>query len=252
MKTRVWCRTGALVAALLCSVAIPAQELTISAAASLTSAFQAVGKAYEQAHPGRKLIFNFAASGPLLAQIEQGAPVDVFASADQQTMDRAAKDNLLAEGTRANFARNTLAVIVPASALQTPSDLKALGGAGYQRIATGSPATVPVGRYTMDAVQLAGVAGVLEPRWIYGESVRQVLNYVTRAEVDAGFVYHTDALLEPKKTRIAFTAPTSTAVSYPMAVVAASKNAAAGKNFIAFVRGAEGQKILERFGFSQP
>lgn len=252
MKVPLWLRTGAVLATLSCGMAVQAQELTISAAASLTNAFQAVGKAYEQAYPGSKLTFNFASSGALLAQIHQGAPVDVFASADQQTMDRAVRTSLLAEGTLTDFARNTLVVIVPVSAPQTPADLKALGGPGYQRIATGSPATVPVGRYTMDAVRLAGLAGGLQPRWIYGESVRQVLNYVARGEVDAGFVYRTDALIEPEKTRIAFTAPTSTPVSYPMAVVAASKNAAAGKRFIAFVRRAEGQKILQRFGFSQP
>lgn len=249
--------SAALAATLACApAAVQAQEVIVSAAASLTNAFQAIGTAFEKAHPGAKVTFNFAASGPLLAQIRQGAPVDVFASADQETMDRAAKDRLLAEGTRADFARNTLVVIVPASATAIPQKLADLTGAGLRRIATGTPASVPVGRYTMaavqDAVQDAGLAAALEPKWIYGESVRQVLNYVARAEVDAGFVYRTDALIDKDKTRIAFTVPTATPVSYPIAQVVASKNAALGRDFIAFVRGEAGQKILGGFGFSQP
>ncbi|MBB1601639.1 molybdate ABC transporter substrate-binding protein [Variovorax sp. UMC13] len=248
-----WLQKATLLAVFsLGSVALHAQELVVSAAASLTNAFQAVGQAYEKAHPGAKVTFNFAASGPLLAQIQQGAPVDVFASADQETMDRAAKANLLAEGTRDDFARNTLVLIVPASAAASPAKLSDLSDAAYKRISTGTPSSVPVGRYTMASVQEAGLTAALEPKWIYGESVRQVLNYVARAEVDAGFVYRTDALIERDKTRIALTVPTTTPVSYPIAQIASSKNAAVGKDFIAFVRSTAGQQILDGFGFSKP
>lgn len=248
-----WLGKATLFAALtMGSVTLRAQEVVVSAAASLTNAFQAIGQAFEKTKPGTKVTFNFAASGPLLAQIQQGAPVDVFASADQETMDRAAKANLLAEGSRADFARNTLALIVPAASAQVPQKLADLGGAGYKRISTGTPSTVPVGRYTMASVQDAGLTAALESKWIYGESVRQVLNYVARAEVDAGFVYRTDALIEKDKTRIALTVPTTTPVSYPIAQVASSKNTALGKEFITFVRSDAGQKILDGFGFSKP
>ena len=242
----------ALLAPFALAAQLHAQELTVSAAASLTNAFQAIGQAFEKAHPGSKITFNFAASGPLLAQIQQGAPVDVFASADQETMNRAATAKLLADGTRADFAHNTLVVIVPSSAAKTPQALPDLAGADFKRIATGTPATVPVGRYTMEAVQKAGLTDALQPRWIFGESVRQVLNYVARGEVDAGFVYRTDALIERDKTRIAFTAPTTTPVSYPIAAIAASKNAEGAQQFIRFVRSPAGGEILERFGFSKP
>ena len=245
-------RATAAVAALALSASLHAQALTVSAAASLTNAFQAIGQAYEKTHPGSKITFNFAASGPLLAQIQQGAPVDVFASADQETMNRAATAKLLADGTRADFAHNTLVVIVPSSAAKTPQALPDLAGADFKRIATGTPATVPVGRYTMEAVQKAGLTDTLQPRWIFGESVRQVLNYVARGEVDAGFVYRTDALVEPGKTRIAFTAATNSPVSYPIAQVAASKNAEGARQFIGFVRSTQGQDILGKFGFSKP
>ncbi len=248
-----WLGKATLLAAFsLGTAALHAQEVIVSAAASLTNAFQAVGQAFEKTRPGVKVTFNFAASGPLLAQIQQGAPVDVFASADQETMDRAAKAHLLTDGTRADFARNTLVLIVPAAAAAVPQKLADLGGAGYRRIATGTPSSVPVGRYTVAAVQDAGLAAALEPKWIYGESVRQVLNYVARGEVDAGFVYRTDALIEKDKTRIALTVPTRTPVSYPIAQIAASKNAALGKDFVAFVRSDAGQRILDGFGFSKP
>ena len=242
----------AAVATLTLSASLHAQELTVSAAASLTNAFQAIGQAFEKAHPGSKVVFNFAASGPLLAQIQQGAPVDVFASADQETMNRAATAKLLADGTRVDFAQNTLVVIVPSAAPKTPQTLQDLAAPDFKRIATGTPATVPVGRYTMEAVQKAGLADSLQPRWIFGESVRQVLNYVARGEVDAGFVYRTDALVEPEKTRIAFTAATNTPVSYPIAQVALSKNADGARQFITFVRSTQGQDILGKFGFSKP
>jgi len=239
-------------AALALSLPVHAQELVVSAAASLTQAFQAVGKAYETAHPGQKVTFNFAASGALLSQLQQGAPVDVFASADQATMDRAAAAKVLAAGSRADFARNTLVAVLPAASAHKPQSLADLADPAFARIAAGTPASVPAGKYTADAVAHAGLADALQARWIFGESVRQVLNYVARGEVDAGFVYRTDALIEPDKVRIAFTVPTTAPVSYPVAQVAGSRNAAAGASFVAFVRGAQGQAILQRFGFSSP
>jgi molybdate transport system substrate-binding protein len=240
------------VAALAVSVPAFAQDLVVSAAASLTQAFRDVGAQYEKAHPGRKVVFNFAASGALLAQIQQGAPVDVFASADQTTMDRAAAAKLLDDGTRADFARNTLVVVLPLSSKQSPKTLKDLTDPAFARIATGTPASVPAGKYAADAVAAAGLTDALQPRWVFGESVRQVLNYVARAEVDAGFVYRTDALIEADKTRIAFTVPTASPVNYPIAQVNGSRNAQAARDFIAFVRGHSGQAILQRYGFSPP
>ncbi len=247
-----WLRSCSLLAALTLSGALHAQEIVVSAAASLTNAFQAVGQAFEKAHPGTRVVLNFAASGALLAQMQQGAPVDVFASADQDTMNRAATARLLADGTRVDFVRNTLVLIVPAASGPSPQKLSDLAGASYKRISTGTPTSVPVGRYTMQSVDQAGLTSALDGKWIYGESVRQVLNYVARGEVDAGFVYRTDAMIERDKIRIALTVPTTTAVTYPIAQLAASRNAATAKDFIAFVQSAPGQQILQGFGFSKP
>lgn len=229
-----------------------AQRLTVSAASSLTQAFQAIGAAYEKDKPGVRVSFNFAASGPLLAQIRQGAPVDVFASADQDTMYRASAAGLIAHGTRTDFAANALVLVVPAAATSAvPRSLQDLTGSTFQRIAIGTPATVPVGRYTLEAVQQAGLSPALQARWIQAENVRQVLSYVARGEVDAGFVYRTDALTEPR-VRVVLNVPTATRVTYPMAMVAGSPNAAAARDFLAYVQGPVGRAELGRFGFGKP
>ena len=240
------------VLAMVCHLTATAQEITVSAAASLTTAFQNIGAAFEKAHPGAKVAFNFAASGALLAQIQQGAPVDVFASADQTTLDRAAAAKLLTPGSRADFAANTLVVIVPGGSSATPQTLRDLTAPAYRRIATGTPASVPAGRYTEAAVQQAGLTAQFQPKWIFGESVRQVLNYVVRGEVDAGFVYRTDALLERDRVTVALTVPMASRVTYPVAAVASGKQPALAHAFIAFVRSEAGQAILEKHGFSKP
>jgi molybdate transport system substrate-binding protein len=253
MPMKPWIRASALAAALAAaSPVLWAQEIVVSAAASLTNAFQDIGKAWESAHPGDKVTFNFAASGALLAQMQQGAPVDVFASADQPTMDKAEAAKLIADGTRANFVKNELVLIVPAKAKSVPKELGNLTSADYQRIAAGTPASVPVGNYTMKVIDQAGLAAPLKDKWVYGESVRQVLDYVARGEVDAGFVYRTDAMIKKDDTRIALAVPTTTPVTYPIAQLAASKNAAEAQSFIAFVEGEPGQKILASYGFSKP
>ena len=182
--------------------AFAGQELIVSAAASLTNAFQDVGKKFEAANPGVKVIFNFAASGPLLQQIEGGAPVDVFASADQKTMDQAKEKRLILDESRKDFAGNQLVLIVPAGSKALVKGARDLAGHEVIRVALGKPETVPVGRYTQEALTNAGLWETLTPKFIYGDSVRQVLDYVARGEVDAGFVFATDAAIAKDKVRV--------------------------------------------------
>lgn len=226
-----------------------AQEITVSAAASLQNAMKEIGTAYQAAHPGRKVNFNFAASGPLLAQIAQGAPVDVFASADAETMDKAQTQSLIKPESRVNFAANELVLISPAAqpaSLKTLADLKK---PGIVHIAVGTPATVPAGRYAQAALEAQGLWLGLTPKLVFAENVRQALNYVSRVEAEAGFVYRTDALIEKDKVRIDAVVPTTKPVLYPIALVAASKNAVAA-DFVKFVTGAPGQAVLGKFGFT--
>lgn len=231
------------------SLAASAQEITVSAAASLQNAMRDIGTAYQSAHPGSKVNFNFAASGPLLAQIAQGAPVDVFASADVETMDKAQAQNLIKTESRVSFATNELVLVSP---LSQPASLKSLADLkkpAVARIAVGTPATVPAGRYAQSALESQGLWADLTPKFVFAENVRQALNYVSRAEADAGFVYRTDAMVDKDKVRIDLVVPTGKPVTYPIALVAASKNAQAG-DFLKFVTGAQGQAVLAKYGFS--
>ena len=139
-------RVLAALAAVLAAVAAPAAELTVSAAASLGNAFREIGTAFAAARPGITVQFNFGASGALLQQIAQGAPVDVFASADEDTMDQAAQRGFVAPAGRAVFAVNTLVVVVPSNAQVVPRSLGDLAAPEFRRLAIGVPASVPAGR----------------------------------------------------------------------------------------------------------
>lgn len=240
------------VSALAASAQLAAAEITVSAAASLTDAFKEVSAAYEARHPADKVRLNFAASGTLLQQIAKGAPVDVFASADLATMDKAQEQNLITVAQRRNFARNTLVLVTPKGATVRPASLADLGQASVRRIAIGNPASVPVGRYTQQALNKANLWSAYEPKLINAQSVRQVLDYVARGEVDVGFVYATDAAIMKDKVDVTYTVPLDEPVTYPLAPVAASANPASALAFVDFVTGPEGQAILSRYGFSKP
>jgi len=242
----------ALLAALLTSVPAVAADLTVSAAASLTNAFKDLAPLFESANRGHKLQFNFAASGALLQQIAKGAPVDVFASADQETMDQAQAQKLIEAAQRHNFAANALVVIVPAASSKVPDALPDLAQAGFQRIAIGRPASVPVGRYTKGALEAARVWNQVQRSMVSAQSVRQVLDYVARGEVDAGFVYATDARLMPDKVKVALTVPTATPILYPAAPVIASAQPALARAFVEFLLTPPAQAVLAKHGFASP
>lgn len=228
------------------------EELIVSAAASLTNAFAEVGKEFEIRNPGIKVICNFAASGPLLQQIEQGAPVDVFASADQETMDQAQEKHLVLAATRKDFASNGLVLIVPTDSHLPIKDLGDLEMKEAARISLGNPETVPAGRYAREALINDGLWDDLLPKFILGNTVRQVLDYVSRGEVDAGLVYTTDASQMKDKVRVVLTAEKHRPILYPIAVVAASRKMELSQKFIDFVLSEEGQEILSRYGFGKP
>lgn len=245
-------RHGLTVIGLTLPVLACAQQLTVSAAASLTDAFKEIGQRFEVGKPGTTVRFNFAASGVLIQQITQGAPVDVFASADQETMSRGVDQKLIDADTRRDFAANTLVLIAPAQEAPLVGKLADLGQPSVKRIAIGKVASVPVGRYTKQALDTAGTWAALEPKFVYADSVRQVLDYVARGEAEAGFVYRTDAAIMADKVKIVQTVEGHSPVRYPVAVVSESRQKALARDFVAFLSGAEGQAILARFGFAKP
>lgn len=226
-----------------------AADITVSAAASLTNAFSELKEVFIKAHPDSKVFLNFAASNPLLKQMQAGAPVDIFASADQATMNKAEASDLMFTESRKNFVKNTLVLIVPKNA-PTPAAVAELSNEKFARIAIGNPASVPAGRYAKEALTNANLWESLQNKYIMAESVRQVLDYVARAETDAGIVYATDAYKGKDKVVIALTLQSHTPIEYPIALTKAGAQNEDAKAFIALVLSKEGQEILAKYGFS--
>jgi molybdate transport system substrate-binding protein len=227
-------------------------ELTISAAISLKNAFEEAGKFYEAKHKGVRVLFNFGASGNLARQIEGGAPVDVFASAAEQDMDAIEKGGLTVPGSRKDFAGNSIVLIVPANSQLPITSFGDMVSGKVQRIAVGNFKTVPAGRYAEEVLNHFHLLPAIREKLIFAENVRQVLDYVSRGEVDTGIVYSTDARMRPKEVRVVAGAPKAShrTIVYPIAVIKGTKNETLGRSFISFILSPEGKKILDRYGFN--
>ncbi|HZP35509.1 MAG TPA: molybdate ABC transporter substrate-binding protein [Methylomirabilota bacterium] len=243
-----------LAAVLLLTSGATAQELTLSVAISLKDVTEELGRTFMAAHPGVTLRYNFGASGDLQKQIEAGAPVDLFLSAAQRQMDELERKSLILVETRRAFARNALVVVKPADSkvdLTKPADL---AEARIGRIAIGNPKSVPAGQYAEESLRTLALWDRVQPKLVFAENVRQVLDYVARGEVDAGFVYSTDAAIRPRGVKEAFRPPDDSyrPVVYPGAVVAASKQATLARAFLDLLTGEQGRAVLARFGFQPP
>ena len=244
----------ALVVVLLAAVAARAQDVTLSVAVSVKEVTEELGRGFMAAHPGVTLRYNFGASGDLQKQIEAGAPVDVFLSAAQRQMDELEKQSLIVSASRRAFARNALVVIKPAASrvdITKPVDLLE---ARVGRIVIGSPRSVPAGQYAEESLRALGLWDRLQPKVVFAENVRQALDYVARGEVDAGFVYTTDAAARAQGVKEAFRPPDDSyrPIIYPGAVVAASKRPALAQGFLDLLDGPQGRAVLSRFGFQPP
>ncbi len=218
------------------------QEITVSAAISLQDALKDIGSEFQKKHPEVKIYFNFGASGTLEKQIEQGASVDVFASASQKEIDMLEEKGLVLNSTRKNFTRNRLVIV-------SPSKLTVEGLKNVKRIAIGDPKTVPAGRYAMAFLENTAAYEALKPKLVFGENVRQVLDYVERGEADAGFVYFSDTL-RSNMTVSGINDTLYPPVVYPIAVIHDSQNLETSKQFIQYILSDEGQTILHRYGFN--
>jgi molybdate transport system substrate-binding protein len=241
----------AIVLALSCTGApCKAQEVVVSAAASLTDALREIGTQFMRDNPGIHLRFNFGASGLLQRQIEQGAPVDVFASAGVKEMDALEKEHDLAAGTRRDFASNRLVLIAPkGSKLQ---DWSQLAGPSVHRIAIAQPESVPAGRYARSTLEHRGLWDSVQARLVFGQNVRQVLTYVVNGDVDAGMVFATDARLEQARVKVvagAIPGQDHEPILYPAAVIAASGQKRAAGRLVQYLTEPAAQRILKRYGF---
>jgi molybdate transport system substrate-binding protein len=232
--------------------------LTVFAAASLTDAFNAIGEQFAAANGGASVTFNFAGSDQLATQITQGAPADVFASANAKQMDVTIKAGDVASGTQHTFARNRLVVIYPKDNPAKLAALKDLANPGVKIVLANK--SVPVGGYALDflakASKLPEYTAEFSPTVLknvvsYEENVKAVLSKITLGEADAGIVYTTDAAAAKDGAigQLAIPDSLNTIASYPIAALKNAKNADLAKKFVDFVLGAEGQQILAKYGF---
>jgi molybdate transport system substrate-binding protein len=228
------------------------EPFTVFAAASLKGVLADCGDAYVKAG-GEKPVFSFAGSATLARQIELGAPAAIFASADTAWMDYLDERGLIVRASRRDRLGNALVAIVPADSPLTALTLDkagfdaALGQDG--RIATGDPASVPVGRYAKAALQALGLWEDMASRIAGSENVRIALQLTVRNEAALGIVYRTDALAEPGVKIVAeFPASSYPPIVYPFALIAGAGEAKA-KPFLAFLEGPEARAIFDKAGF---
>jgi molybdate transport system substrate-binding protein len=221
--------------------------VVVFAAASLKPAFTAIGEQFTTAHPGSQIEFSFAGSADLVTQLTQGAPADIFASADTTTMDRAATAGLLS-GAPVDFAANTLEIVVAPGNPKGVTSVKDLAQPGLL-VVTCAP-QVPCGSATRTVQRAAGVA--LNP--VSEESqVTDVLNKVRSGQADAGLVYVTDVIAAGDAvTGVAFPESAAAVNTYPVALLKDSPHPDLARTFIDLVTGAAGQQILAGFGFGKP
>jgi len=166
-------------------------------------------------------------------------------------MDILAGEKLIENSTRKDFAQNSLVLIVPTNSDLNITGIKDLTAPEVEKISIGNPETAPVGKYATQALTEAGIWDQIKDKTILAEDVKQVLTYVERGEVDAGFVYMTDAkTADPGTIKIVATVPVNTSISYPIAVVSDSDNKEEAQEFVDFITGDEGQEILEKYGFT--
>ncbi len=238
---------------LLFSGTIEAQNLVVFAAASLREALDDVTQQFQRAN-SQKVVVSYAATPALAKQIENGAPADVFISADLDWMDYVEQRKFINTATRANLLRNRLVLIAPVdSKLQT--DIKPgvplLRLLGDGKLAMADPDSVPAGKYGKAALEKLGVWGGVESKVARADNVRTALNFVARGEAPFGVVYETDAFAEKKVRVVArFSQDTHPAIIYPVAVVASSKQAAA-LSFVSYLQSREARVIFEKYGFSR-
>jgi len=228
------------------------RDLTVFAAASMKNALDEIDAAFVQ-KTGIKIVASYAASSALAKQIEQGAPADIFFSADTGWMDYAVARQSINQATRTNLLGNSIVLIAPKPSkvdkvtIGPGFDLAGLAGDG--KIATGDVNAVPVGKYAKAALEKLGAWQAAAPKFAMAESVRAALTLVARGEAPLGIVYATDARVEPSVKVIGtFPADSHPPIIYPVAATSAAKPWAA--DYLAFLQSSQAKAIFERYGFA--
>lgn len=245
MKTKALGVLLALCGIISCSAA----ELTVHAAASLSDAMKEIGVAYEK-ESGDKLQFNFGASNMLERQIEEGAPADVFLSADEAKMDALEKKGLLLAGTRRSLLSNSLVIVVAADSTALPKSAADLAQPECKKIALAETRSVPAGIYARAYLETLGLWDSVSEKIVPTENVRAALAAVESGNVDAGIVYKTDALISKKvKVAVEISGADAPKISYPVGVVKSSKDPECARKFMEYLAGPAARSVFEKFGF---
>lgn len=225
-------------------------EIIVSAAISLKDALDEITHLYETANPNVSIKTTYGASGTLEAQIEQGAPVDVFLSAAPKQMNALEAKGLLLGDTRKELLRNAIVLIVPADSSLQIASFQDLTHPDVKRIALGEPTAVPAGQYAKEVLTTLGIYDAVSSKVVFAKDVREVLTFVETANVDAGIVYKTDALTSPKVKIVATASEKShSPVIYPVAAIKSSKNPAVAREFTNFLSGPQARTVFQKYGF---
>jgi molybdate transport system substrate-binding protein len=230
-----------------------AADLTVFAAASLKGPLDTATEAWTT-QSGKKVVISYAASSALMKQIEQGAPADIFASADLDWMKYGTDKKLIDPATVGNLLGNALVLIAPLDSTATVTlapgvDLAGMAGDG--KIAVGEVKTVPAGKYARAAFQKLGILAAVEPKFAMTDNVRSALALVARGEAKFGVVYATDAKAEPKVKVVAtFPENSHAPIIYPFGVTSASPDAADAGAFLSFLKTPAGEKPFAAAGFT--
>lgn len=223
-------------------------NLTISAAASLKDAAEELKDIYITKHPEVSVTYNFASSGTLQKQIEEGAPADVFISASKSKMDALAEKKLIVEKTRQDLLNNEIVLITQSD--NNLTSFEELAGSEVDKVSIGVPESVPAGRYAKEALVSLGLWEKIQLKLVLAKDVRQVLTYVETSNVDAGLVYSSDTVIG-KGIRIVATAPAGShkPIVYPVAVIKGTGHPEEAMAFIEFTSGEEAAQIFAKYGF---
>jgi molybdate transport system substrate-binding protein len=223
-------------------------DLTVAAAASLQDAAVELKDIYEQRHANVKITYNFASSGTLQKQIEEGAPADLFVSAGKSQMDALSAKELIVESTRKDLLGNELVLI--AGQDSDLSGFEGLTDPGVVRIGIGEPETVPAGKYAKEALTYLDLWGKIETKLVLAKDVRQVLTYVETGNAEAGLVYRSDTI-GSEKIKIVAAAPAGShnPIVYPMAVVKSTKYQKEAEDLAGFLVSDEAARVFEKYGF---
>lgn len=234
------------------SVAPKPVTLTISAAASLKDSMEEVKKLYKKEKPNVTLNITYGSSGTLQQQIEQGADVDIFMSAAAKQMNALSQKNLLLEDTKVNLLGNSVVLITKKDASLGISDFKDSASDKIKKIALGEPSTVPAGQYAQEIYTTLNILDKVKAKAVYGNDVKQVLNWVETGNADAGVVYATDAKTSDKVKVVATASKDllKTPVVYPVSVIKASKNVSSAKELLKFIEGSKAKAVFEKYGFN--